>query len=215
MNPKANNNRQRTSGNKSPLPRILIVCEGEKTEYNYFDYIIDKFKLTSTVFVKHSSGKTSAKQILYKAISSFNKENRNFQEVYLVYDRDRKHDFEKITNYVSNCQLVNVKTSLIISIPSVEIWFLLHYFDGTHNNFRSNQKGQAKYKTANDLKEILGKQYNQGNLSNLNNRYEWLLNNFQSAQDRALNLRVPNYNPLDYDGEIFTNMDELVSKLIL
>ena len=213
MNPKVNNNRQRTSGNKSPLPRILIVCEGEKTEYDYFTHIADKYKLTNAVFLYHTSGNTSAQQILDHGIYYFNKENRNFQEIYLVFDRDSKHDFKSICDQDLSHRFDNLKTNLTISIPSVEIWFLLHFYKGNDEVFLSNKNDNSKYKTPKELKKILGKKYNDENLADLNIRYNWLLERFNSAQNRAFDLRTPDYKISKYENKIFTNMDELVERL--
>ncbi|MDI9348877.1 MAG: RloB family protein [Candidatus Symbiobacter sp.] len=213
MNATSTERQQRRRGIKKILPQILIVCEGEDTEYNYFDHIIDAHKLNNAVTIKHSEGKTSATQIVHKALKVYLNNNRNFQEIYIVMDRDRKHDFGKIIAKLELCDIKGVNIRTIISFPSIEIWFLLHFYDETHQVFLSATHPR-KYKSPNDLKPLLGDKYNQENLNDRNERYNLLLERFSTAQDRAVNLRESNYNLLRYEQKIFTNVDELVGKLI-
>lgn len=93
--------KRRTGTKKPPKKRILIVCEGEKTEPNYFR----SFRVTSAVIKIEALGKNTkdlvltAKRLKEKAI----KENESFDQVWCVFDRDsfKKIDFNEALQIAS------------------------------------------------------------------------------------------------------------------
>jgi len=70
-------------------PRILIVCEGEKTEPNYFEEIRREYRIhTANVRVLPSEAGTNPMQIVQFAEDTFRKSGKAFDKVFAVFDRD-------------------------------------------------------------------------------------------------------------------------------
>lgn len=79
---------KRKGGKRPTFDRILIVCEGERTEVNYFEEIRQDARLpTVDVRVIKSDIGTEPKQVVESAEQEFAKSKR-FERVYVVFDRD-------------------------------------------------------------------------------------------------------------------------------
>lgn len=133
---------ERKLHSRASYDRILIVTEGSKTEPNYFGEIKAKYRLhTANVQLRHSERGTSPIQIVQYAKELFengdphrNIQKRAFERVYAVFDRD-DHDsyFDALSKAASidgklrndNKQLISFKA--IASVPSFELWLLLHF----------------------------------------------------------------------------------------
>lgn len=125
---------QRRSGNQAPKEFILIVVEGEKTEYNYFQSLKQDLRL-STVQIKveaASGGKSGDARKLVETAKEL-KEKKNPDRLYCVFDGDRP-EFKDAVIQAKKSQL-----SAVTSVPCFEIWFLLHYCD-TSSPFSSCQQ---------------------------------------------------------------------------
>ncbi len=121
---------QRTKGKKKPRKYILIVVEGQETEYNYLNSLKDDLKLKTTeIQVARASG-GSPLDVVAKAdklILEQNKLNKKqgqpkYDEVICVFDQDnqiKKYDEALIKAKNNNIQAIT-------SIPCFEVWFLLH-----------------------------------------------------------------------------------------
>jgi hypothetical protein len=118
--------------------RILIVCEGKKTEPNYFNEIRQEARLSAiNVCILHSQAGTQPLQVVNFAEAEFNK-TRGFEKVFAVFDRDDHSTYAnaiaKAEALSSNANLVNdegkqVEFKAIVSVPCFELWLLLHYVD--------------------------------------------------------------------------------------
>ena len=114
--------------------RILIVCEGEKTEVSYFDEIRKFYKLnTAHVKVCNSEYGTSPLQVVQYGID-FCKRTCEWERVFCVIDRDDHDKYEdalkkaqahkrKIRNDLKKF----IEFKAIPSNPSFEIWLLMHF----------------------------------------------------------------------------------------
>ncbi len=134
----------RKKGRRAPYDRILIVCEGSKTEPNYFNEIKQFYRLhTANVEVQHSSLGTCPLQVVKSAEELFLKGNSGkgiqklaFEKVYAVFDRDEHEEYFNARNKAKalNSKLKNdlgkkVKFIAITSVPCFELWLLLHFED--------------------------------------------------------------------------------------
>lgn len=134
----------RKKGRRASYDRILIVCEGSKTEPNYFNEIKQFHSLqTANVAVQHSALGTCPLQVVNSAEEFFLNGNaeksiqkRAFEQVYAVFDRDdHKEYFNARDKAVAlNGKLKNdfnkkVKFTAISSVPCFELWLLLHFED--------------------------------------------------------------------------------------
>ena len=116
---------RRKSSSREPYDRVLIVCEGKKTEPQYFRDLVDRYRL-STINIQ-IVGEGSDPKTLVKKAKRLVREARDkkdpYNNVYCVFDRDGHATFD------SACQ--EAKTSKTIqtirSWPCFEFWLLLHF----------------------------------------------------------------------------------------
>ncbi len=124
-------------------PRILIVTEGSKTEPLYLEEIRAAYRLHSaSVAVQHSLG-TAPMQVVEYAEQLFidgdlNRgiRHRSFDQVYAVFDRDEHATYFKALAAANakDGKLLNdnreaISFKAIASVPSFELWLLLHFED--------------------------------------------------------------------------------------
>lgn len=129
---------ERKKARIAPYPRILIVCEGTKTEPQYFKEIQQFHKLQSAnIQIMPSEYGTSPHQIVQYAYDIFMKgsshkkiEKKSFEKVFAIFDRD---DHEKYHEALAMAQAFNKKMGkqvefrAIASVPCFELWLLLHF----------------------------------------------------------------------------------------
>ena len=71
-----------------PHDRVLIVCEGAKTEPNYFQDLRKRARIpTAVIKIMPSALGTQPLQVVEFAIAEFNR-TRAYDRVYAVFDRD-------------------------------------------------------------------------------------------------------------------------------
>jgi hypothetical protein len=127
---------KRKRGNRSTFDRLLIVCEGKKTEPNYFEDIRKELRLPKAeVRVLHSDLGTEPRQIVDYGESVFF-EDPSFDIIYAVFDRDEHktyHDALKRTAQLDkglrNDFQKRIRFHAVPSVPCFELWLLLHYAD--------------------------------------------------------------------------------------
>ncbi|WP_404462899.1 RloB family protein [Vreelandella aquamarina] len=95
--PKKLKDLKRKKPTHKPRKKILLVCEGLKTEPNYFDGLISHHKL-STADIKIADHRSSDPMSIFNIakklyIQSVNEGNQ-FDEVYCIIDRDSHANFD-------------------------------------------------------------------------------------------------------------------------
>lgn len=135
---------QRKRAQRAAYERILIVCEGSKTEPLYFNELRVRYRLpTANVQVRPSEAGTLPSQVVDYAQQLFLNGNphraisaRTFDRVYAVFDRDEHRNYrdalrraESLDNTLRNTDGRSVKFRAIASVPCFELWLLLHYED--------------------------------------------------------------------------------------
>ena len=133
---------ERKLSQRASYDRILIVSEGSKTEPNYFREIRTAYRLhTANVEVRPSELGTAPIQVVQYAQELFehgdrhkNLQRRAFEKVFAVFDRDDHASYHDALTLAAslNGKLRNdakqpVAFQAIASIPSFELWLLLHY----------------------------------------------------------------------------------------
>ncbi len=137
-------NLKRQSAKRAPYERILIVCEGEKTEPLYIKEIQSEKRLSSAnVQIFSSKFGTEPLQVVdYAEMLFFNGdlvkgiEPKKFERVVTVFDRD---DHLTYHNALEKMRALNgahkndneevVYFQAIASVPCFELWLLLHFED--------------------------------------------------------------------------------------
>lgn len=131
----------RKQGTRDQIVRFLIVCEGEKTEPNYFKVLIDDCKSqndgakidkqrTQVVPAAVIGGGACGTCKLVEKAKKLEKEYKRkhqvpFDRVWVVFDKDEYKDFNKAIADAKkegmNCAWSN---------GAFELWFLLHFQNG-------------------------------------------------------------------------------------
>jgi len=107
---------RRKSRGKKINPTFWVFCEGE-TEESYINFLKSQYRISSIQI--HS--KVKGNSINSKYISSYKQDKPTHEKDinYLVYDLDVAGMQAKLQQ-VDDC-------ILLVSNPSIELWFLLHY----------------------------------------------------------------------------------------
>ena len=135
---------ERKQNRRASYDRILIVSEGSKTEPNYFNEIRAAYRLhTANVEVRPSELGTAPIQVVQYAKVLFedgdrhkNIQRRAFEKVYAVFDRDNHDSYfdalrlaESLDGKLRNDSKQPIIFQAVASIPSFELWLLLHFED--------------------------------------------------------------------------------------
>lgn len=135
---------ERKLARRASYDRILIVSEGGKTEPNYFGEIRSAYRLhTANVEVRSSELGTAPVQVVQYAKELFENGDRHkripsraFEQIYAVFDRDDHVSYREALNMAAildgklrNDNKQPVSFQAIVSVPSFELWLLLHYED--------------------------------------------------------------------------------------
>ncbi len=157
--------------NREPYSKILIVCEGKKTEPNYFNGLKNRYRLNSTNVKIVGEGATPSK-IVERAEELYGEEKNEgdpFDKVYCVFDKDAHSDYNKSLNKLSQKR----DFYAINSVPCFEYWLLLHYRYTTGQYEKANSVIQ-------DLKTYI-RDYDKG----YKNIFEVLKNKVETAKSNA------------------------------
>ncbi|MFM7476675.1 MAG: RloB family protein [Microcystis aeruginosa] len=113
---------RRQTKTRKTRKRFLIVCEGEKTEVNYFKAFDVPKKIEVTV---RGEGKNSL-SLVNKAIQIIDnlKQDDSFDQIWCVFDKDNcsKEQFNQAERLAKQ---KNIK--IAYSNEAFEIWFILHF----------------------------------------------------------------------------------------
>ena len=121
---KSNRSLYRQDSKKSPYEVILIVCEGEKTEINYFKDLIKIERLSSVNIAGYSGNGSDTVSVVRTAIEK-DKEQKMylpFDNIYCIIDRDEHKNFDDALQLAKDH-----KINLIVSYPSFEYWYICHF----------------------------------------------------------------------------------------
>lgn len=129
----------RRSPRRKPYDRVLIVCEGYKTEPKYFEDIINDYRLSS-IEVKGTGTHPSnvvrvAKELCKKAC----RQGDAYDHIYCVFDRDEHVGFDQACN-----EAIQAGLKLARSWPCFEFWLLLHYGQCRRPFAKSGASSQAR-----------------------------------------------------------------------
>lgn len=198
---------ERKQGNRPLYPRLLIVCEGEKTEPNYFGEIRQKWRIPSLNWKILPSGFGTGPEKVVEFAEFKAKIEGRWEEVYCVFDRDKHLHYDEA---MTRAQNINRKLrtkekgnaavcfKAIPSDPCFELWFLIHFQELT----REEQPDEVLRLLKSHVPEYH---------KSCNGMFSRTINMFQEACKRASELRqrkerTGNANPS-------TDVDILVTRL--
>ena len=134
---------KRHKAKQAPHKRLLIVCEGGKTEPRYFEEIRQEYHLrTANVRVLPGVG-TQPLQVVSHAEKLFRMGEPgkgiyplSFDYVFAVFDRDEHSTYSQaldkaasLDGKLKNDMHERVSFQAIASVPCFELWLLLHFVD--------------------------------------------------------------------------------------
>jgi hypothetical protein len=194
-----NRSLNRRSGNRGTPPNsFLIVCEGEKTEPNYFKAFS---RLITSVKVKVEGCGMNTLSLVKKTLEisqQARKSGENYDQVWCVFDKDDN----PLDQFKAACKLADKKNiELAYSNEAFELWYLLHFH---YFNTAISREDYIK-----KLSLLLNSPYKKNSLG----MYQDLLDKQQTAIKNAEKL-LKNYKPSNPgEDNPSTTVHRLVQKL--
>jgi len=182
----------RKNSKRSSYEKVLIVCEGEKTEPNYFNELISHYKLnTANVAIDGTCG-SSPSSVFNRAIEKYQTEKNkgdSYDRVYCLFDKDSHTTYQSTIkniakqNVVLRNELNLTKKNKIFhastSVPCFEYWLLLH-FHYTTRPYASTGTSSIADQVLKDLKKVMP--YSKGD----KNVFATLFNQLDFAKNNAV-----------------------------
>lgn len=118
-------NYQRRVAVREPRQRFLIVCEGKKTEPNYFD----SFPVPKDVIVKIYRGAGVHISVVREAIEIKKQSEDDYDQIWCVFDRDKQpgnpRNAQNFNEAIRLAESEGVRVAY--SNDAFELWYLLHF----------------------------------------------------------------------------------------
>jgi hypothetical protein len=124
----------RPRGNKQRRRLILILCEGSRTEPNYFSALKQAYREhlrdsgTQLTVIPGGEDRTSPTRLLNSAETEAGKndiDTRAGDQVWCVFDTESSRPPDWLTRLLATPH--KLRASLAISNPAFEYWYLLHF----------------------------------------------------------------------------------------
>ncbi len=153
---KTANDLARKKEKRSSYERVLIVCEGEKTEPNYFQELVDCLELnTANVEIDGDCGSNPISVVNY-AKHLYQEEKKtgdSFNKVFCVIDKDTHTTYDAALLLINNSKPKGVFEAAN-SVPCFEYWLLLHFIFTT-KAYTANGTKSSCASLISDLKQYL------------------------------------------------------------
>jgi RloB-like protein len=149
---------ERRQPKRSSYDRVLIVCEGSKTEPNYFRELVDHLRLNTANIEIDGDSDPSPKSVVAHAKRRYQQEE-DFDRVFCVFDKDEHSTYQQAVRDLAAEEVADVFTA-ITSVPCFEYWLLLHFIFTTKPYARSESYSPGQH-VLRDLKLHLP-EYNKG-----------------------------------------------------
>ncbi len=200
---------RRRNSTKASYDRVLIVCEGEKTEPKYFAEIKDAYRLsTANIDIYGKECSSDPLSVVNYAITKF-EADRDYNRVYCVIDRDKHENFNNAINKLQNKTLgENVIFTAITSNPCFEFWLLLHFIYTTRSFCAQGNASNCDLV----LKELNKKNRIPNYKKGARNIFDLTKTKLSEAIKNAEQLQKHNYESNSKNPA--TNMHELIAYLI-
>jgi hypothetical protein len=122
-------NLQRREARREAYKKILIVCEGEKTEPNYFEDAREYYRLnTVNVEVRGDCGSDPMSIVNFAKLRFREEKDAGdpFENVYCVFDKDGHSTYAQALSTLASSAPKGTYFA-VNSIPCFEYWLLLHF----------------------------------------------------------------------------------------
>ncbi len=148
---------KRKQAKRAPYDRVLIVCEGEKTEPHYFQELCDHYRLNSANIEISGDCGSAPINVVERAKKLYRTEQRNgipFDRVYCVFDKDTHYTYEPALQEVENAK-PKATFFAINSVPCFEFWLLLHFAYTTQPFYGTEGAKSAGGQVLDELKKYI------------------------------------------------------------
>lgn len=135
----------RRAPTKNPRDRVLIVCEGEKTEPFYFSDLVRALGLSGTDVRICGKECGSDPQSIVKYAFDAAKADGAFDHVFCVFDRDTHANVNAAIGTAKGLKVRGAVFTTTLSVPCFEYWLIVHhgYFDRPFAKTRQLSVGGA------------------------------------------------------------------------
>lgn len=116
----------RKKAKRSGYRKILIVCEGQKTEPNYFNELKDHYEINTANVVIDGTSESDPMSVFrhaQKCVKKAQKDQDPYDEVYCVFDKDTHTTYQQALTKIKKAK----GYVAIASVPCFEYWLLLHF----------------------------------------------------------------------------------------
>ena len=182
----------RSPKGKSFNKKTLILCEG-KVETLYFKMLKEKYS-KNNVSVSIIEQSSQGSKLVDKAV----KKSKNFEEVYVVFDRDNLTN-DQLSEALTLAKKNNIK--ILLTVQQFEYWLLLHFEH--YNNSTNKQLLERKLCTHIGVSKL-----NEFKSDKFNDLRQYFIDNINTANNNAqkLNLKDINLNNQDLFNNPYTNI---------
>lgn len=197
----------RRQAKRSSYEKVLIVCEGEKTEPNYFNELVDYYKLNSANVEIDGSCGSSPKSVYEKAVEIYENETTrgdSYDKVYCVFDKDTHETYSSTLKSISLMEPKGV-FFYVKSVPCFEYWLILH-FNYTTKPYASTEKNSTGDIALKELKKLMP-DYKKG----LKGVFSTLHGQLEFAKANAV--RAEKHAQANHTDNPSTNINDLVDYL--
>jgi len=118
---------RRRMARRNPYDVVLIVCEGGKTEPQYFCELRSNLKLNNLNVVVTGECGSDPCSVVDHAIEKAKIEG-DYDRVFCVFDKDRHPNYSDALDKIQHIRLKkSQQIKAITSVPCFEFWILLHF----------------------------------------------------------------------------------------
>jgi hypothetical protein len=188
--PRPAEERRPAKATRQAFARVLIVCEGEKTEPNYFDELRINLRLhtADVAIVGHGS---SPRTLCDYAIDAAVRDG-DFDYVFCVFDRDTHETYGEAVDRCKSKKLTrnsgeHVPLVAITSNPAFEYWLLLH-FENTDKPYHASGRKSVGAHVLSDLEKAFCRFERTGYAKGSKGVFNLLLPRLPEAIKRAVSI---------------------------
>ena len=121
---------ERQRAKRRPYDRVLIVCEGAKTEPGYFEELKSILRLaTANITICGKECNSDPLSIVNFALEKYHKDN-DYDRVYCIFDKYRHTTYQMALDKIEQCKNAKRRSIPVYpanSVPCFEFWLLLHF----------------------------------------------------------------------------------------
>lgn len=201
---------KRKAPKREAYDKVLIVCEGEKTEPFYIEELRDFLKLSqANIRVSPDSDSSPDKVVEYAKKLIKSEKDDPYNHVFCVMDRDRHPTFDKAIAQIDGFSSKHTELHAIVSVPCFEYWILMHFVLST-KPWGASGESPCKELIKEELKKYIS-DYEKGNAQILRDlvAYQLDIAVVNSKKTMKSAVRTDTYNPSTMMYQLVEYLKEL------